>query len=84
MDQGEPAGAVNRPAGVEEHRSDQRECEPWVGEHRRKPRGVKEILRHDAEEHRRREYGPQENPSRQIGDLGAAFSGLLVITVGMT
>ena len=84
MDQGEPAGAVNRPAGVEEHRSDHREREPRVSECGRKPRGVKEVLRHHAKEHRRREYGPQENSSREVGDFGAAFNGLLVITVGLS
>ena len=67
--QREPAGAVDRPAGVEHHRGDQRQLQPVVEQQRRHPVGAEHLVRHHREQHRRGQHRADDHPAGQVGDL---------------
>ena len=74
--QGQPAGAVDRPAGVEHHRCDQRELDPPVEQHPGYPAGTEHLVRHHREQHRHGQHRPDQHPPGQVSDLRAPLRGL--------
>ena len=80
--QRQPAGAVDRPAGIEHDRGNQRQLQPVVQQPSRRPACLQHLARHHRDQHRRGQHGADHDPAGQVSDLPLPLGGLCSLRGG--